>query len=295
MLRRTLARRSLLAAGGLGALGHVLGASAATSSAAAPAAAAARGIRVEKDVATGKGGDTTLHCDIYRPPAGTEKRMAVVHFHGGAFAGGNKEAVADKVNAITSLGYVAIAAQYRLSGVARWPAQIEDAATQVRWARDNAARLGIDPAHIAVAGFASGGTIALHTAGQPDLQLAACVAYYPATDLTKYAKTLLPEGSDEAAIRAASPLARIREDFPPTVIFHGLADVAVPPESSQRLLDALRAAKVPAELHTFHGVPHEFDIHREFSLACATLADFFLERNVLHPKIYPPFPPPRQP
>src|SRR5437879_11784912 len=95
----------------------------------------ASGIKVEKDVVVGKGGDTDLHCDIYRPPAGTEKRMALVHFHGGGFARGNKEALARKVMPITARGYVSIAAQYRLSGAAKWPSQIDDARTHVHWAR----------------------------------------------------------------------------------------------------------------------------------------------------------------
>src|SRR5260370_23153095 len=68
-------------------------------------------------------------------------------------------------------------------------------------------------------------------------------------------------------------------------------DVTIPPENSQRLLQALRGAKVPSELHTFAGVPHEFDQHPEFAEACAALTDFFLEREVLHPRTYPPFTP----
>src|SRR5712664_1057517 len=77
-------------------------------------------IKVEKDVVVGKGGDTELHCDIYRPSAGTEKRMALVHFHGGGFARGSKNTLAGQVTPITARGYVSIAAQYRLSGAAKW-------------------------------------------------------------------------------------------------------------------------------------------------------------------------------
>jgi hypothetical protein len=44
-------------------------------------------------------------------------------------------------------------------------------------------------------------------------------------------------------------------------------------------------------LHTFAGVPHEFDEHPEFAEACAQLIDFFLDRHVLHPRTYPPFQP----
>ena len=246
---------------------------------------------MEKDVVVGKGGDTDLHCDIYRPPAGTEKHMALVHFHGGGFARGSKEAIASQVMPITARGYVSIAAQYRLSGVAKWPSQIEDAKTHIRWARAHASSLGIDPQRIAIVGHSAGGHIALFTAGQPDAGLAACVAFYPQTDVKNVAQALLPPGSDEAAINDASPVTHIKEGYPPTVIFHGLSDVTIPPENSQRLLQVLRGAKVASELHTFAGVPHEFDQHPEFAESCAALTDFFLEREILHPRTYPPFAP----
>ena len=251
----------------------------------------ASSIKVEKDVVVGKGGDTELHCDIYRPSAGTEKRMALVHFHGGGFARGSKDTLAAQVKPITARGYVSITAQYRLSGVAKWPSQIEDAETHIRWVRANASSLGIDPRRIAIVGHSAGGHIALFTAGQPDAALAACVAFYPQTDVKNIAQALMPPGSDEAAINDASPITHIKEGYPPTAIFHGLSDVTIPPENSQRLLQALRGAKVPSELHTFAGVPHEFDQHPEFAEACAALTDFFLEREVLHPRTYPPFTP----
>ena len=50
-------------------------------------------VTVEKHVVFGKGGDLDLKLDIYRPPAGKEKRMATIHFHGGGFRGGSKDAL----------------------------------------------------------------------------------------------------------------------------------------------------------------------------------------------------------
>lgn len=277
-----MVRRTFLGMSGASALGFAAQTSTAPS---------ASGIKVEKDVVVGKGGDVDLHADVYRPPAGTEKHMALVHFHGGGFARGSKEAIAAQVMPITARGYVSIAAQYRLSGVARWPSQIDDAKTHIRWVRAHAASLGIDPQRIAIAGHSAGGHIALFTAGQPDAELAACVAFYPQTDIRNNAPVLLPPGSGDDAINDASPITHIKPGYPPTVIFHGLSDVTIPPENSEHLLQVLRDAKVPSELHTFAGVPHEFDQHPEFAESCAALTDFFLEREILHPRTYPPFAP----
>jgi acetyl esterase/lipase len=268
----------------------------------------ARGtVSVEKDVVFGKGGGMDLRCDIYRPPAGTEKRMATIHFHGGGFARGNKDGLSERVQPLASRGYVAIAAQYRLSGQARWPAQIEDAKAVIRWTRANAARLGIQPDRIAVVGYSAGGHLALFTAGTPNrpefegsggnagvsTKVAACLAYYPSTGVRPRAdgtaNALMPPGSNAAAHLAASPTSYVTAAFPPTVIFHGLEDVTIPVESSQRLFQQLRDAKVPVELHTFDGVPHAFDGHPEFADPCGEIANLFLDHLVLNPRKYPPF------
>src|SRR2546428_2021988 len=119
-----LARRTFLGIGGAAVLGNSFPAFAKL----APARATAD-IKIEKDVVIGKGGDTDLRCDIYRPPAGTEKHMALVHLHGGGFARGSKDTLGAKVTPITTRGYVSIAAEYRLSGVATWPAPIDDLKT----------------------------------------------------------------------------------------------------------------------------------------------------------------------
>src|SRR5262245_9904903 len=122
-------------------------------------------VSVEKDVVFGKGGDMELKLDIYRPPAGVAKRMATIHFHGGGFAGGSKETLSERIKPYAALGYVAIAAQYRLSGQAGFPALIHDAKAAIRWVRANAKTLGIEPQRIGVVGYSAGGYHALFTAG----------------------------------------------------------------------------------------------------------------------------------
>ena len=258
--------------------------------------------KVDKNVVYGKGGDIELHCDVYRPPAETAKKMAIVHFHGGGFTGGSKDNLAARLKALTGRGYVNIAVQYRLGGVAKWPAQIEDVKASIRWARVHAADLGVDPRRIACAGYSAGGYLSLFAAAtqnRPEFEghsgnegagtdLAACLAFYAVTNPAQAANFPWPADRNDETSRLAMPATYIK-GFPPTILFHGLADVTVQPESSQQFLQLLRDANVPAELHTFAGVPHEFDQHPEFAEATAGLADFFLERYVVNPRTYPPF------
>ena len=260
----------------------------------------ADGVTVEKDLVFGKGGDLDLKLDIFRPPKGKEKRMATIHFHGGGFAGGSKDSIGDRIRPYATLGYVAIAAQYRLSGQAGFPALIHDAKAAIRWVRANAKTLGIEPQRIAVVGYSAGGYHALFTAGtgeRPEWEgsggnagvstkVAACLAYYPATNIPA---TMMPAGSSEDDRRAAAATTHIAAGFPPTAIFHGFKDVTIPIDSSLRLVQQLRDANVPVEFHGFEGVPHAFDTNPEFALAAAQLADLFMDRHVVNPRTYPPF------
>lgn len=258
-------------------------------------------VKVESDVVFGKGGDMDLKLDIYRPPAGiTPKRMATIHFHGGGFTGGNKESLVDRVKPFAALGYVAIAAQYRLAGQAGYPALVHDAKAAIRWVRANAAKLGIEPSRIGVVGYSAGGYHALFTAGTGDrpefegnggnagvsTKVAVCLAYYPATNVPG---NMLPAGSDAAAQKAANATTYIAAGYPPTIIFHGMKDTTIPIESSKRLVQQFQDVQVPVEFHAFEGVPHAFDSNPEFAVLAAQLSDFFIDRHVLNPRTYPPF------
>jgi acetyl esterase/lipase len=259
-----------------------------------------------RDVVFGSGGGRDLLCDVYLPEQAT-KRTAVIHLHGGGFRGGSKQMMAPKVQAYLRLGYICVAPQYRLSGEAKWPAQLEDVKASVRWVRANVESLGIEPARIVVAGYSAGGLLALmasSTMGRAELEgsggnagvssdVAACLAYYAAAEVRRgadgAAHQLMAEGVSDADYRAASPVFNVSARSAPAVLFHGLADVTIPPAASERLSRALIEAGVPAELHTFHGVPHEFDRHPEFSARCAAVADLFLDHQLLNPRSYPPF------
>jgi acetyl esterase/lipase len=267
-----------------------------------PAQATAQAsVQVESNVVFGKGGDIELKLDIYRPPAGvTPKRMATIHFHGGGFTGGNKESLVDRIKPYAALGYVAIAAQYRLAGQAGYPALVHDAKAAIRWVRANATKLAIEPARIGVVGYSAGGYHALFTAGTGDraefegsggnagvsTKVAVCVAFYPATNVPG---NMLPAGADDAARTAANATTHIAAGYPPTIVFHGMKDTTISIESSQRLVQQFRDATVPVEFHAYEGAPHVFDSNVELAVISAQLADLFIDRHILNPRTYPPF------
>lgn len=258
-------------------------------------------VRIESDIVFGKGGDTDLQLDVYHPAAGSQKRMAIVHYFGGGFFTGSKTGVASSARTFAGLGYVSIASQYRLQQEARWPAQIEDAKAAIRWTRANASRLNIDPDRIAVAGYSAGALLALVAAGSADRKdlegtggnngvsskAAACISFY---GLTTANANLLPEGASQADIQAASAASLISPDFAPTVFLHGLEDRTIPPESSLEFFQKLRSAGVKVDLHFFQGADHAYEIGSpDAALASAQVSDLFLERLIINPREYPSF------
>src|SRR5947208_419433 len=138
----------------------------AASAIAAQSAGSSRGsVSIEKNIVFGKAGNTELRLDIYKPADTSEKRMAMIHLHGGGFTAGNKESLADRVAPFVALGYVAVPIEYRLAGQAKWPAQIGDVKAAIRWARANAGKLEVDAERIGIVGYSAGGHLALFAAG----------------------------------------------------------------------------------------------------------------------------------
>jgi acetyl esterase/lipase len=96
--------------------------------------------------------------DIYLPD-GKGPFPVVVLIHGGAFKMGDKGMEARNVEALVAKGYAAASINYRLSGEARFPAQIEDCKTAVRFLRANAAKYKLNPDKIGSWGASAGGNL----------------------------------------------------------------------------------------------------------------------------------------
>jgi acetyl esterase/lipase len=69
-------------------------------------------------------------------------------------------------------------------------------------------------------------------------------------------RSLLGDNPEPALIQNLSDELQVTAATPPTFLFHTTADTTVPVENSVRFYLALRAAKVPAEMHIFENGPH---------------------------------------
>ncbi|UPL50246.1 alpha/beta hydrolase [Hymenobacter sublimis] len=99
---------------------------------------------------------------IYTPTSGSGPFPVVVYYHGGGWVIGSLDVYEPSAKALAEkAGAIVVNVDYRLSPEAKFPAAHEDAYAAYKWARDNAASFGGNPAKVAVAGESAGGNMAV--------------------------------------------------------------------------------------------------------------------------------------
>ncbi len=228
------------------------------------------GVQAELDIAYA-GGSPAQKLDLYLPTGiATAPRPAIVVVHGGGWRGGDKQRGqwARIPAQYASYGYVAISVNYRLTGEAPWPAQIEDVKAAVRWLRAHAEKHAVDVDRIGAYGNSAGAHLVsllglvkqsdgLEGSGphqaQSSMVQAVCASATPTDFLNwrepgavpeRLGRTFLAGPGDTLRDRArqASPITYARGDAPPFLLIHGTADRTVPIGQSDRFAKALRAA-----------------------------------------------------
>jgi acetyl esterase/lipase len=262
-------------------------------------------LKVDKDIVFGKGGTKDMTLDVYHPADGvTSKRTAIIHLFGGGFFGGNKNAayIINDIKALAPRGYTNVSANYRLQTEGKWPAQIHDVKGAIRWTRANAAKLGIEPNRIVIAGYSAGGMLSLLAAGTngkkefegevgtPGVSsdVNASIGVYPLAS-AQIATGLFEQPTPEA-IAAASPTTYISKDFAPTIFIHGTNDGTVNVQSSIDFFTKLHALGVRTTMTLIEGADHAFDNNAPDAVdLMAHSIDLFLDRLMINPKPYPSF------
>lgn len=212
-------------------------------------------------------------------------RPAVVFFFGGGWRSGSPAQFHQHCNHLAERGFVAMTADYRVSSRHKTTADacVEDAKSAVRWIREHAKRLGVDPKRVAAAGGSAGGHLAACTgtvkgfeakkekhdiSSVPDAMVLfnpACVLApvdgMPFLDEKKVGDLKKAMGVDPQAL---SPYHQVSKGAPPTLIFHGKADVTVPYVTSEKFAEAMTVAGNRCRLVGFDDMPHGFFNHGRY-------------------------------
>ncbi|WP_228374209.1 alpha/beta hydrolase [Demequina phytophila] len=234
-----------------------------------------------------------LSLDLHLPAA--TGAPVVVFLHGGGWRVGSRRTMAPTMPGdapfarITDAGLAVASIDYRLSGEACFPAQVDDAAIALDWLRAHGAGLGVDASRVVLWGESAGATLAALVALGPDEARAGVrgvVDWYGPADLVALAEE--QHGLDDPGLREAgwlghavgadvdrahlaSPVWQVRPCAPPFHIAHGTSDTAVPPSQSVALAQALLAAGADAELTLVPGAGHlwQGDVDRDAILDAA--------------------------
>ncbi|HYA34454.1 MAG TPA: alpha/beta hydrolase [Candidatus Binataceae bacterium] len=129
---------------------------------------------------------------IYTPA--NKPNGIVVFYHGGGWVIGDLASHDPVCRAITNAsGCVVVSVDYRLAPEHRFPAGPEDCYAATKWVAENAAALGSDANHVAVAGDSAGGNLAAVSSlmardrGGPKIRQQ--ILIYPATDAAMDSKS----------------------------------------------------------------------------------------------------------
>lgn len=197
------------------------------------------------------------------------KRPAVVFFFGGGWNGGKVTQFEQHSKYLASRGMVAFVADYRVKSRQKTApnACVADGKSAVRWIRENATRLGVDPDRIAAGGGSAGGHVAATTgicdglddASEINSEVSsksnALLLFNPVYDngLEGYGHSRVKEWFPQI-----SPAHNISKDAPPTIVFLGSKDSLVPVATAEKFDADLKAAGVASELFIYEGQPHGF-------------------------------------
>lgn len=244
-------------------------------------------IDIQERLLSGAAAERPLYGDLYLPErADATHCAAVVLVFGGSWRSEDRTQQKGYGIALAKAGFVCLATDYRWSSEAKWPAQIDDVMTAVRWLKAETEELDIDPDRIAISGNSSGGHLAL-MAGATNEVSAVCT-YYPPTRLLGLdeetdddtAISLLGSDATPADYESASPLSYAAKPFPPVLLISGADDTRVRIAHTLELYDALKNAGNTVELHVFAGQDHAFDADPDMAGVTVPIMISFFRRYV---------------
>jgi acetyl esterase/lipase len=241
--------------------------------------------KITRDIEYARVGDTSLKLDLYVPTA-AKSPPVVVWVHGGAWRSGSK--ANPPLVPLAERGYAIASIDYRLSPVAKFPAQIHDIKAAIRYLRATAKEHGTSAEKMAIAGGSAGGHLAALvgvTNGVKELEgdigqhrdqssdVHAIVDFYGASNLTTIldqstphglsvrvpALELLLGGQPDAKAdlaRLASPVFHVDKTDPPLLIYHGDQDPQMPINQAHELVGGYKKTGLPVTFEVVYGGAH---------------------------------------
>ncbi len=203
-----------------------------------------------------------------------QARAGIVFFPGGGWTGGTPTQFAPQAHALADRGMVCFCADYRVMSrhAVLAPTCVEDGKSAIRWLRQHADELGLDPGRLVAAGGSAGGHVAACAAIIPgfddpseDLSISSApdaIALFNAALDVAADPALAARFGSEAVAERLSPLRHIRPGLPPAWLTHGSEDVVVPCRQAHQFVNLMLDAgnsvtflEAPGAAHGFYNGP----------------------------------------
>jgi alpha-L-fucosidase 2 len=250
-------------------------------------ALAAPELTVRKDIEFASVGSAKLALDAYVPKTGRGPFPAIVWVHGGGFVSGDKaQFPRSLLDPIFEAGFAMISLNYRLAPTNPFPACVDDVETGIRYIKEHAADLKVNPRKLVLMGESAGGLIVSVTGARakPENRVAGVISLFGEHDLITRVqenpcimdgraepmpaggclspglKALLnvsaanPESM--SIIRQASAVTYVRRDLPPYLLIHGTREFHVPYEQAVSMHDRMQRAGADCTLLSIIGGSH---------------------------------------
>ncbi len=217
------------------------------------------------------GNVTTPTLTVYHAPKSSDTHTAVLVFPGGGYNILAMDLEGSEIcEWLNTIGITAVLVKYHVparSGQPRWAAPLQDAQRAMGMIRARAKELDIDEHRIGVMGFSAGGHLAATLSTNFDkrtydaIDTADAVSCRPDFTLLIYPAYLtVKEEGDKVA-----PELNISSETPPTFLVQA-EDDGVRVETSLFYYAALRAAKVPSEMHLYPKGGHGYGLRPSANL-----------------------------
>lgn len=237
------------------------------------------------DVVYATYGDLDRKLQIIMPSRSEYKFPLVVFIQGSAWRQQDVYSGIPNLSHIAAKGYVVASVEIRDTGIARFPAAVEDVKCAIRFMRRNAEEYGVNPDRVAVWGDSSGGHLSLMTGltmgdydnglySEQSDEVSAVIDYYGVSDLLtlgKYNHILDHDAADSPEglfiggkvqehmelAKKASPLHQdLNKPLPPFLIVHGDSDQVVHINQSIEMYKALKAHGQSVLFYKVAGADH---------------------------------------
>ncbi len=222
------------------------------------------GYDVTRDIAYGEKPRQKL--DVYVPTEKSAQAPVVVFFYGGRWEEGSKDQYKFLAQALTSRGYVAAVADYRLYPQVKFPTFVQDGAKAIQWAHAHASEYGVDADKLFVMGHSAGAHIAAMLAldgeylqavgGSRDWLSGMIGLAGPYDFLPLKAADLKDMFGPPERYPLSQPINYVEGENPPLLLLHGLGDETVFPKNTRNLAKKVAENNGPVAIKLYPGIGH---------------------------------------